>query len=798
MFIKLNNNHKLKGFIAGSIAGSIAVNVDKLFIKDCPLVNGYDNLNKIYYVQSDNGSVILSRVRVDIGNVSGSISKLMKYASMAGFNDAGEEQSKPRLVGTWTINDWYTSAQLAQAQAAFDGLTIVGDPNYILDFSQMAVQVLDPNEDNYNPAVAIILQGQNKGVTMSNAPFGYGRWFITQTEAALTSVSTYFTSKNSVTDSNLIVSEDALSYYFREFNEFRFFNNIGNQGFYGSGISSIIINERLTTIGNLAFGDCGNLKYVYIPSNVTSILNKAFRSNKANGIKRINCTIPPSIVIENTITPNTTKIIVGVGNYYTDKDVVEKFLSTAWSAYSSQIQSCYDYYAPQISYVDDYITITTQENSTIYYTTDGSTPTEQSTQYNSPFEWDGIGVIKAVSKYDRIMDNIIQSLPFYAQTCDNPTFIIDSINNQVAISCATSGAVIHYTTDGSCPTLDSPIYSGPITFQEDIVKVRCFATATGYNDSETVSKICVLNESLWGTDGDTSSFAVQCMDSTKPNYNPAVCIILNDNNKLTDKVNGGGGYITKIDAATIPNIGTSWQNGWFINKGTVVDSSHIMDGGSYDFEEFTEFQYFTSVTSIPDCANAPQMQYCAFSCNKLKTIVLPSTLTYIGTGAFKCPLEGDIVIPSGVTRLTERCFYATRVNVIVHDLITVFAYDCFGSNATIDRFPSNLTTLNRPNKYKIYTNDYTLPATCINMTYGREWRGSPLLNNCVHWLAPALTSASYTDINDFWHFAGVSKVYVGTGEDKDADDAVLAEYQSHLTKVANKFDTWYNYLHPTT
>lgn len=300
---------------------------------------------------------------------------------------------------------------------------------------------------------------------------------------------------------------------------------------------------------------------------------------------------------------------------------------------------------------------------------------------------------------------------------------------------------------------------------------------------------------------DFSQMAVQCLDDTQPNYNPALSIILSEHNVghiLTKPIKQGCGryMLKKSEAAIIPNIGTSWKDGWFINKGTVVDSNNIIDGGSYDFEEFTEFQYFTSVTTIPDCANAIQMQYCAFSCNKLKTIVLPSSLTYIGTGAFNCPLEGDILIPTGVTELKQKCFAATMANVIVHNQITKFGPDCFGSNATIDRFPSNLTTLDSPNYAKIYRNDYTLPATCVNMSYGRTWSGSPLLNNCVHWLAPALTSASYNAINSHYHFEGVSKVYVGTGEDKDADDAILAEYQSHLTNVANKFDTWYNYLHP--
>ena len=111
----------------------------------------------------ENELIILDRVRIDIGNVSGSLSKLLSYSFLKGFDDNYQPQEKPRLVGTWTVNDWYTQEQLVQAQNTFDGLTIVENQNYLLDFSQIAVQVLDDTQPNYNPALAILLQAAGYG-----------------------------------------------------------------------------------------------------------------------------------------------------------------------------------------------------------------------------------------------------------------------------------------------------------------------------------------------------------------------------------------------------------------------------------------------------------------------------------------------------------------------------------------------------------------------------------------------------------------------------------------------------------
>lgn len=243
MDLKLTNNNLLS--LGSTISSSITTNCTTVFVKNCPNVSGIAILK-----QCPN----LTRVRLDIGNISGSLGELLQYSTLNGFNDSYENQTKPRLVGTWTVNDWYTQEQLTAVRAAFDGLTIVEDSNYIIDFSQVAVQSLDSNQPNYNPAVAIILHGQSKGNTCNNPIVtGGGRWFITKTEAAtITNISTWFKGVTSVTDTNNIVSSSGSSYNFTSFKEFRWFLGI-------------------TVLDNQNFRSCTNLQSIGIPTSVTKL-----------------------------------------------------------------------------------------------------------------------------------------------------------------------------------------------------------------------------------------------------------------------------------------------------------------------------------------------------------------------------------------------------------------------------------------------------------------------------------------------------------------------------------------------
>lgn len=71
-------------------------------------------------------------------------------------------------------------------------------------------------------------------------------------------------------------------------------------------------------------------------------------------------------------------------------------------------------------------------------------------------------------------------------TVATPAIVFDDDDDEVTITCATSGASIHYTTDGSEPDASSDVYSAAIAITEACT-VKAVAYKLDMNDSAVVS-----------------------------------------------------------------------------------------------------------------------------------------------------------------------------------------------------------------------------------------------------------------------------------------------------------------------
>ncbi|PTM20359.1 MAG: hypothetical protein DA446_03555, partial [Bacteroidetes bacterium] len=128
--------------------------------------------------------------------------------------------------------------------------------------------------------------------------------------------------------------------------------------------------------------------------------------------------------------------------------------------------------------------------ATIYYTTDGTTPSDGSNEYTGTITLTQTTTLRAIAVADGFQNSAIASANYVVtQTpvAATPSFSPSSgtyLNEvEVMISTATTEATIYYTTDGSTPDAGANVYSDALMITETTT-IKAIAIAEGFNDSE--------------------------------------------------------------------------------------------------------------------------------------------------------------------------------------------------------------------------------------------------------------------------------------------------------------------------
>jgi len=137
--------------------------------------------------------------------------------------------------------------------------------------------------------------------------------------------------------------------------------------------------------------------------------------------------------------------------------------------------------------------------ATIHYTTDGSTPTTSSAVYTGALTFTQTTTLKAMAAASGMTNSAAASATYtiQQQQVATPTFSpaggTYTGTVTVAISDATSGATIHYTTDGSTPTTSSAVYAGALTFTQTTT-LKAMAAASGMTNSGVASATYTIQQ----------------------------------------------------------------------------------------------------------------------------------------------------------------------------------------------------------------------------------------------------------------------------------------------------------------
>ena len=139
--------------------------------------------------------------------------------------------------------------------------------------------------------------------------------------------------------------------------------------------------------------------------------------------------------------------------------------------------------------------------ASIRYRTDGGTPSEyDGTIYTAPFAMpSGYFTVQAIAYAPGYLDSAVENVTWYDCTpaCAAPVFSpgagsYGTLSLIVTIGCATNGATLRYTTDGSTPSATNGAdYSGPILLTAGCT-LQAIAFATGLTDSAVVSVSYVI------------------------------------------------------------------------------------------------------------------------------------------------------------------------------------------------------------------------------------------------------------------------------------------------------------------
>ena len=144
------------------------------------------------------------------------------------------------------------------------------------------------------------------------------------------------------------------------------------------------------------------------------------------------------------------------------------------------------------------------EGATIHYTLDGTTPTEASAKYSAALTLTESATLKAIavkegnytaSQVVSASYTITQPAPVQVATpVISPAGGSYESSVTVSIACATGGATIHYTLDGTTPTEASAKYSAALTLTESATLKTVAVKEGNYTASQVVSATYTITQ----------------------------------------------------------------------------------------------------------------------------------------------------------------------------------------------------------------------------------------------------------------------------------------------------------------
>lgn len=392
------------------------------------------------------------------GNITGSYIPTYYYASVRNYNNTNTQT----YYWTTTTNATTTNPSITDWSDATKTWAVTTGGAYASVSNDGKVTITG------NPTGNIV-------VTLTVTKGGYtGTQTFTLTRAAIAQSTT---SETVISSPSITPTSTALYY------------NEGSQTFTASASAD---NTTTTVPAHLTFTGGGNTYYYYdgtlysntdgftttTSSSAAVTFSWSLSGGAASYLMRNPASGTSTTVTHTTQSPSdltATLIVTASATGASDQTATATI-----TAYGPMVQ-------PTITRSGNTISIATSNTgASIYYTTDGSEPTSSSTLYTGPFDLTtSPTTVKAIAIRDG-----------HSSTVANETFQIQlpapviTVSNTglatIALGEGTpTGATIHYTTNGTIPTTNSPTYSAPVQLTNPQIIMAIVALAN-YTNSELV------------------------------------------------------------------------------------------------------------------------------------------------------------------------------------------------------------------------------------------------------------------------------------------------------------------------
>jgi hypothetical protein len=266
--------------------------------------------------------------------------------------------------------------------------------------------------------------------------------------------------------------------------KFDLYSNAGegsdSTGLYTGGAIPTVPAVDLSSTGiNLHSGDVMHAHMLYDGTNLTMTLTDTVTSAAVTEVFPVNIS---SLVGGSTAYVGFTG---GTGGLSATQNVLSwTYVSPAGNVAAAPV------FSPVAGTYTTSQTVTISDataGTTIYYTTNGTTPTTSSTVYNGPITVSATETLEAIAVESGYINSPVATAAYTINTAlpapaFSPVAGTYTASQTVTISDATAGTTIYYTTNGTTPTTSSTVYNGPITVSTTEA-LKAIAVETGYANS---------------------------------------------------------------------------------------------------------------------------------------------------------------------------------------------------------------------------------------------------------------------------------------------------------------------------